>query len=114
MNVRTMKANSVTKRTALAVDKLQKAADRWLTADERQLIERAMEQSGKNTDAGFLALLYSDYGFSPQMLIEFIGKFRAKYAYMENDLNAAVEDIAAVGELKELGVDLEAIYGGDA
>lgn len=111
MNVRVTKTESITNRTMLAVDKLQKLSDRWLTGDERQLVDRAMAQSGKNADAGFLCLLYDDYGFTVEQLTEFITKFREKYAYIENDLSASVEELSEVERLRELGIDLDEIYG---
>lgn len=111
MNVTVTRTESITNRTALAVDKLQKLSDRWLTGDERQLVEKATAQSSKNADAGTLYLLYTDYGFTAEQLTEFVTKFREKYAYIENDLTASVEDIDEVEKLKDIGVDLDTLYG---
>lgn len=113
MNVHVTKTESVTNRTMLAYDKLNKIADRWLTRDEKQLVDRATAQSSKNADAGILYLLYTDYNFTPEQLIELIGKFREQYSYIENDLEASIKDIPVVEELKNIGVDLDEIYEGN-
>lgn len=110
MNVKINKNESVTNRTMLAVDMLNRISERWLTRDEKQLVDRAMVQSSKNADAGTLYLLYTDYGFTAEQLTEFVKKFRKKYAYIENDLAASVEAIPEVEELKAIGVDLETLY----
>lgn len=113
MKVSIPKSESITNRMVLAVDKLYRIVCRWLTSDEQQLIERVMGQSGKNADAGTLWILHTEYGFTAEQLIEFINKFRAKYGYIENDLKASVEDVPEVQSLKDIGVDLDAIYEGD-
>ena len=114
MKVSIPKSESITNRTMVAVDKLYRLVSRWCTSDEQQLINRVMEQSSKNLDAGFLWILHTEYGFTDEQLIEFIEKFRAKYGYMENDLKASVEDVPEIQRLKDIGVDLDAIYKGDA
>lgn len=113
MKVSIPKNESITNRMMLAVDKLYRIVCRWLSSDEQQLVERAMEQSGKNADAGTLWILHTEYGFTAEQLIDFVKKFRAKYGYIENDLKASVEDIPEVRNLKDIGVDLTALYGGE-
>lgn len=114
MKVTIPKSESITNRMMLAVDKLYRNACRFLTSDEQQLVDRAMAQSGKNADAGTLWLLHTEYGFTAEQLTEFVKKFRSKYGYIENDLKASVEDVPEVQSLKDIGVDLDAIYEGDA
>lgn len=110
MNVKITKTESLTNRTAIAVDKLNKLSDRWLTGDEKQLVDKATAQSSKNADAGTLYLLYTDYGFTAEQLTEFVKKFREKYSYIENDLEASVKDIPEVEALREIGIDLDGLY----
>ena len=114
MKVSIPKTESITNRTMLAVDKMNRISSRWLTSDEQQLCNRAIEQSSKNADAGTLWILYTDYGFTKEQLIEFIKKFRDNYAYLEYNFQASVEDVPEVQSLKNIGVDLDAIYRGDA
>lgn len=110
MNVKITKTESLTNRTAIAVDKLNKLSDRWLTGDEKQLVDKATAQSSKNADAGTLYLLYTDYGFTAEQLTEFVKKFREKYSYIENDLETSVKDIPEVEALREIGIDLDGLY----
>lgn len=113
MNVKVPKNESVTNRLMLAVEKMQRICARWLTADEQQLCDRASAQSNKNADAGTLWLLHTDYGFTKEQLIEFIRKFRENYSFLEHSLQEAIEDLPEVQNLKDIGVDLEAIYKED-
>jgi hypothetical protein len=114
MKVSIPKTESITNRMMLAVDKMNRISARWLTSDEQQLCNRAIEQSSKNADAGTLWILYTDYGFTAEQLIEFVKKYREKYMYLESNFQASIEDIPEVQSLKDIGVDLEAIYKGDA
>lgn len=110
MKVSIPKSESITNRTMLAVDKLQRLVSRWLTGDEQELVYRSIEQSSKNADAGTLWLLHTEYGFTTEQLIDFAKKFREKYGYAEHTMQASVEDLPEVQKLKDLGVDLDAIY----
>ena len=113
MNVKVPKTESVTNRTMQAVEKLNRISCRWLTSDEQMLCDRATAQSNKNADAGTLWILHTDYGFTKEQLIEFIRKFREDYSFLEHSLQEAIEDLPEVQELKNIGVDLDAIYEED-
>lgn len=103
---------SVNNRTLLALDKVQRISSRWLTANERELIDRCNTQSTKNTDASILYLLYRDYGFTAEQLLEFYNKHKTEYAHL-SAYDYAISDISEVQKLKDIGVDLTAIYEGD-
>jgi hypothetical protein len=113
MKVSIPKNESITNRMMLAVDKLNRISCRWLTSDEQQLCDRATAQSSKNADAATLWILHTDYGFTPEQLIDFVKKFRENYMYLENNLQASIEDLPEVQSLKDIGVDLDAIYKGE-
>lgn len=112
MNVKISKTESITNRTMLAVDKLNRLSERWLTRDEKQLVDKAVLQSGKNADAAILYMLYTDYGFTAEQLTQLITDFRKKYAYIEGDFTATVEEIPELEALKAIGVDLDKLYEG--
>lgn len=113
MNVKTPKTDSINHRTLLAVEKLNRLSCRWLTSDEQMLCNRATAQSSKNADAGTLWILHTDYGFTPEQLIEFVKKFRENYMYLESNLKGSIEDIPEVQNLKNIGVDLDALFEED-
>ena len=113
MNVKITQTESITNRTMLAVDKLQKLVCRWLTGNEQELVDRANKQSNKNCDAAILYILYKDYAFTAEQLLEVYNKFKENYGYIENNLQASIEDIPEVSKLKDIGVDLTALYEGD-
>lgn len=113
MNVKITKTESVTNRTMLAVEKLQRIIARWLTSDEQELVNRVNDTANKNADAGTLYILHTEYGFTKEQLIEFLNKFREKYGYLENNLSFGVEEIPEVKKLQDIGVDLTAFYEGE-
>lgn len=113
MNVKTTKTESITNRTMLAVEKMNRLSARWLTENEQYLTNRAVTQSAKNEDAAILYLLHTDYGFTGEQLREFYNKFRDKYGFMETDFNSAVVDIPEVQSVRDLGFDLNDFYGED-
>ena len=113
MNVNITPTESITNRTMLAVDKLQRLVCRWLTGNEQELVNRANMQSAKNGDAATLYILHTDYGFTAEQLLEFYNKFKEKFGYIENNLQASVEDIPEVQKLCDIGVDLNSFYEED-
>lgn len=104
-------SESVNNRTLLALDKLQKLVSRWLTANEQSLIDRCNVQSCKNTDASVLYLLYSEYGFSAEQLTAFLARHKELYAHLSG-YDYSIADIEEVNKLKDIGIDLDAIYEG--
>lgn len=113
MNVKLPTATeSITNRTMLAVDKLQKLSCRWLTSNEQELVNRANNQSSKNADAAILYFLHTEYGFTAEQLTEFFNKFNEKYGGMETNFQAAVEDIPEVKSLLDIGFDINKYYEG--
>lgn len=100
---------SVNNRTLLALEKIERISARWLTSNERELIDRCNTQTSKNTDASILYLLYRDYGFSAEMLLEFYNKHKTEYAHL-SAYDYAVSDISEVRKLEDIGVNLTEIY----
>lgn len=111
MNAKITKTESITHRTMLAVEKMNRISARWLTENEQYLTNRAVTQSAKNQDAAILYLLHTEHGFTGEQLREFFNKFREKYGFMETDFNSAVEDIPEVQHVRNLGFDLNDFYG---
>lgn len=104
--------DSVNNRTLLALDKMQKLASRWLTTNEQMLIDRCNMQSSKNTDASILYMLYTDYGFTAEQLLEFYNNHKERYAHLDA-YAFSIADIEEVTKLKNIGVDLTALYEGE-
>lgn len=111
MNVVT-KTDSTISRTQLAMDKLQKLACRWLTSNELDLVMRSNRQSGKNQDAAIFYILHEEFDFTAEQIIELFHKYQEKYAMMERNFDVSIADIAEVELLKDIGVDLDAMYEG--
>ena len=103
-------ATSITNRTQLALDKLQRIASRWLTNDELNLVTRSNRQSSINCDAALFHVLYKEFGVTPQQIIEIFNKYQSIYAMIDYSFTASVEDIPEVELLKDVGVDLYAMY----
>ena len=111
MNVIT-KTKSVVNRTQLAIDKLQKLACRWLTSDELNLVMKSNRQSGINQDAAIFHILHTEFGFTAEQLISVFNKYQEKYAMIERNFDVSIADIPEVELLKDIGVDLTALYEG--
>jgi len=109
MNVNVTQSESINNRTLLALEKVQRISSRWLTANEQMLIDRCNMQSCKNTDASVLYLLHTEYGFTAEQLLEFYNKHKEKYAHL-GAYEYSISDIEEVKKLKDIGVDLTAIY----
>jgi hypothetical protein len=112
MNVRGVRTNaSINNRTLLALEKVTRISSRWLTEDERQLLDRCNVQSCKNTDASVLYLLLKEYGFTAEQCLEFYQKHKEKYAHL-SAFDYSIKDIEEVKVLKDHGIDLTALYEG--
>lgn len=107
MNVLT---KSTTNRTQLAMDKLQKLACRWLTNDELMLVLESNKQSGKNQDAAIFHILHSEFGFTAEQLKQVFKKYQEKYCMIDRNFDAAIANIEEVELLKDIGVDIDAMY----
>ena len=113
MNAKITPTESISNRTLLALEKVQRISARWLTSNEQALIDRCNMQSSKNTDASILYMLYTDYGFTAEQLLEFYNKHKENYAHL-SAYDFSISDIAEVEKLKNIGVDLTALYEGDS
>ena len=111
MKVRTTASESQNNRTLLALEKVMRLSSRWLTEDERQLLDRCNLQSGKNTDASILYMLLKDYGFTAEQCLEFYQRHKERYAHL-SAYDYSIKDIEEVGVLKDHGIDLTALYEG--
>ena len=112
MKVKTTTASeSINNRTLLALEKAMRLSSRWLTENERELIDRCNLQTSKNTDASILYLLFRDYGFTAEQCLEFYNKHKTEYAHL-SAYDYALEDIPEVRTLKDNGIDLTALYEG--
>ena len=112
MKVKTTTASeSINNRTLLALEKAMRLSSRWLTENERELIDRCNLQTSKNTDASILYLLFRDYGFTAEQCLEFYTKHKEEYAHL-SAYDYALADIHEVRILKENGIDLTALYEG--
>lgn len=108
MNV-TVKS-SVNNRTLLALEKLQRITDRWLTADEQRLINRCNKQANRNADASFFYMLYRDYGFTAEKLLELYNNHKAEYGEIDS-AECALTDLPCVQKLKDIKFDITELYG---
>ena len=110
MNAKITKEDSIANRMAVAVDKLNRIGARWLTSNEQQLIERSREICCKNQDAAILYTLHKYFGFTPEQLKEFFNHYAEDYAYIEGNMEASVTEHEVVGELKNIGLDINELY----
>lgn len=112
MNVKITKTESVTNRTLLAYEKLQRIVSRWMTSDEYNLINKSFDQQSKNNDATILYTLHTEFGFTGEQCVALFNKVNEKYGHYESDSSVMIEDIPEVDKLKNIGCDLTALYEG--
>ena len=108
MNVSVTK--STTNRTQLAMDKLQRLACRWLTSNELDLVMRSNRQSSKNQDATMFYMLHKEFGLTAEQIKAFFDKYYKSYAMIDRNFDVSISDLPEVELLKDIGVDLDALY----
>ena len=96
-----------------ANDKFNKIGEKFLTLEERELIERTSDIFEINRLSIILSILFNDFDFTIEQLNSL---FKKALEIEENESNNNIEYVyklnAQCQELKEKGVDIERIYKG--